>query len=169
MDSLNNKKDDMSPEEKESFMRRAIELSEIAMESNSGGPFGAIIVKNGSIVGEGFNKVIASNDPTAHAEIVAIREACINLSTFDLTDAVIFTSCEPCPMCLAAIYWANIDEVYYANTKKDASNIGFRDYFIYSEFNKPLDKRAKTFNRIFIKEAKRVFEDWASKKDKVEY
>ena len=159
----------LCPKEMENFMNRAIELSKLGMESDVGGPFGAVIVNNGRIVGEGFNQVTSQNDPTAHAEIIAIREACNNLNTFDLAGCIIFTSCEPCPMCLAAVYWANIDEIYYANTKEDAAQIGFRDYFIYSEFNKPLKKRSKKFTRLFDKEAKKVFADWVLKTDKVEY
>jgi len=155
--------------EKENFMKRAIELSTFGMENNYGGPFGAVIVKDGKIIGEGFNKVISSNDPTAHAEITAIREASKNINNFDLSGSVIFTSCEPCPMCLAAIYWANIDEIYYANTKNDAADIGFRDDFIYSEFNKSLEKRDKKCNQILRVEAKKVFDFWISKQDKVEY
>ncbi len=166
---LKKEKNSLPQQEQESFMKRAIELSEVGMESNEGGPFGAVIVNNGRIVGEGFNQVTSLNDPTAHAEIIAIREACHNLSTFDLADCIIFTSCEPCPMCLAAIYWANIDEIFYANTKEDANNIGFRDYFIYNEFNKPINKRKKKFTQLLNKEAKQVFCNWALKTDKVEY
>lgn len=159
----------ISQQEKESFMKRAIELSEYGMKNNFGGPFGAVIVKDGKIIGEGFNRVINLNDPTAHAEIIAIREACRNLNNFDLAGCAVFTSCEPCPMCLAAIYWANIDEVYYANTKEDAKNIGFRDDFIYSEFDKPLGKRDKKYSQILYSEARKVFDDWTLKSDKVEY
>jgi len=161
MENLNN--------EKEFFMRRAVELSSFGMENSHGGPFGAVIVKDGKIIGEGFNKVISSNDPTAHAEITAIREASKNINNFDLSGSVIFTSCEPCPMCLAAIYWANIDEIYYANTKKDAADIGFRDDFIYSEFEKPLEQREKKCSQILRVEAKKVFDLWVSKADRVEY
>lgn len=166
---MENPETKISQQEKESFMKRAIELSEYGMKNNFGGPFGAVIVKDGKIIGEGFNRVINLNDPTAHAEIIAIREACRNLNNFDLKGAAIFTSCEPCPMCLAAVYWANIDEVFYANTKEDAKEIGFRDDFIYSEFDKPLDSRDKKYSRLLHAEARKVFDDWVSKADKVEY
>lgn len=166
---METKNSNLSYSEKESFMKRAIELSRFGMENNFGGPFGAVIVKDGKIIGEGFNKVINSNDPTAHAEVTAIREACQNISSFDLAGSVIFTSCEPCPMCLAAIYWANIDEIYYANTKKDANDIGFRDDFIYNEFDKPIDKRDKSFTQLLREDARKIFDLWDSKADKVEY
>lgn len=155
--------------ENEEFMRRAVELSLFGMENNYGGPFGAVIVKDGKIIGEGFNRVVSSNDPTAHAEVVAIREASKNINNFDLSGSVIYASCEPCPMCLAAIYWANIDEVYYANTKKDADEIGFRDDFIYNEIDKIIEKRDKKFSQILRSEARKVFDNWASKQNKVEY
>ena len=155
--------------ENEEFMRRAVELSLFGMENNYGGPFGAVIVKDGKIIGEGFNRVVSSNDPTAHAEVVAIREASKNINNFDLSGSVIYASCEPCPMCLAAIYWANIDEVFYANTKKDADEIGFRDDFIYSEIDKIIEKRDKKFSQILRSEARKVFDNWASKQNKVEY
>lgn len=166
---MENSETKISQQEKESFMKRAIELSEYGMKNNFGGPFGAVIVKDGKIIGEGFNRVINLNDPTAHAEIIAIREACRNLNNFDLAGCAVFTSCEPCPMCLAAIYWANIDEVYYANTKEDAKGIGFRDDFIYSEFDKPLGKRDKKYSQILYSEARKVFDEWTLKSDKVEY
>ncbi len=117
---MENSETKISHQEKESFMKRAIELSEYGMKNNFGGPFGAVIVKDEKLSGKALNRVINLNDPTAHAEIIAIREACRNLNNFDLEGCAVFTSCEPCPMCLAAIYWANIDEVYYANTKEDA-------------------------------------------------
>jgi tRNA(Arg) A34 adenosine deaminase TadA len=158
-----------SQQEKENFMRRAVELSDFGMKNGYGGPFGAVIVKDGKIIGEGFNKVTSSNDPTAHAEVVAIREASKNINDFDLTGSAIFASCEPCPMCLAAIYWANIEEIYYANTKNDAADIGFRDDFIYTEFDKPIDQRDKKCSQILRIEAKKVFDNWASKSDKIEY
>ena len=159
----------LSEQEKESFMRRAVELSDFGMENKYGGPFGAVIVKDGKIIGEGFNKVVSSNDPTAHAEVVAIREASKNINNFDLSGSIIFASCEPCPMCLAAIYWANIDEIYYANTKEDANKIGFRDDFIYNEFDKPIEKRVKTTQQILRSEAKKIFDKWIIKNDKVQY
>ena len=159
----------LSFEEKENFMRRAVELSQWGMEHGFGGPFGAVIVKDGKIIGEGFNRVTSSKDPTAHAEIVAIRNASKNLRNFDLSGATIFTSCEPCPMCLAAIYWANIDEIYYANTKNDADSIGFRDDFIYDEFSKPIDKRNKKSHQILRSEALVVFQKWIEKTNKIKY
>jgi len=169
MENLKVEKQNLSEQEKESFMRRAVELSDYGMKNKYGGPFGAVIVKGGKIIGEGFNRVTSSNDPTAHAEVVAIREASKNINNFDLAGSTIFASCEPCPMCLAAIYWANIDEVYYANTKTDADNIGFRDDFIYNEFEKIIEKRDKKFCQILRGEAMKVFNNWASKQDKVEY
>jgi len=158
-----------SQEEKINFMRRAIELSGFAVDSNFGGPFGAVIVRNGRIVGEGFNSVIKSNDPTAHAEIIAIREAGQNLNTFNLDECVMFTSCEPCPMCFAAVYWANISEIYYANTKKDAEAIGFRDNFIYKELDKKKKNRSKKTEQLLNDEAKKIFSEWFMKQDRVEY
>lgn len=155
--------------EKENYMKRAAELAKFGMEKGHGGPFGAVIIKDGKIIGEGWNQVISSNDPTAHAEIVAIREACKNINSFDLSGSIIFTSCEPCPMCLSAIYWANIDEIYYANTREDAKNIGFKDDFIYCEINMPPDKRNKKCCQIISSQAKEAFELWSLKQDKVEY
>ena len=159
----------LSQKEKEDFMARAVELSKFGMENNFGGPFGAVIIKGGKIIGEGFNQVIEQKDPTAHAEILAIREACKNINSFDLSGTVIFTSCEPCPMCLSAIIWANIDEIYYANTKDDACCIGFRDDCIYQEFKLPREKRSKKLTYIESSEAKKVFKSWNKKTDRVEY
>jgi len=169
MENIKKEKINLSQEEKESFMRRAAELSGFGSENNYGGPFGAVIVKDGKIIGEGFNRVTSSNDPTAHAEVTAIRTACQNINNFDLAGSVIFTSCEPCPMCLAAIYWANIEEIYYANTKDDANEIGFRDDFIYNEFDKPIDKRNKPCSQLLRSEARKIFDNWVLKNDKVEY
>ena len=118
------------------FMRRAIELARIGMNSGAGGPFGAVVVKDGEIIGEGHNRVLSTLDPTAHGEVVAIRDACQNLGTFQLDDCEVYTSCEPCPMCLSAIYWARLGKIYYANTKTDAANIQFDDDFIYQEMAK---------------------------------
>lgn len=159
----------LTQKQKENFMQRAAELSKFGSDNNFGGPFGAVIVKDGKIIGEGFNSVVKLNDPTAHAEILAIREACKNLNTFDLSGAVIFTSCEPCPMCLSAIYWANIEEIYFANTKKDAAKAGFRDDFIYEEFKLPPEKRHKECCRIDSQAAKEVMQDWNTKQDRVKY
>lgn len=151
------------------FMQRAIDLSLEGMNNNEGGPFGAIVVKDGKIIGKGNNKVTSHSDPTAHAEIVAIREACKYLNNFQLDDCVIYTSCEPCPMCLGAIYWARPKKVYYANNKQDAAAIGFDDDFIYKEIELPLSKRQIPFEQISRKEALAVFKAWQEKLDKIEY
>lgn len=158
----------MTQEDKQ-FMQRAIELSRKGMESNEGGPFGAIVVKDGKIVGEGNNQVTSSNDPTAHAEVVAIRNACKNLNTFQLDGCIVYTSCEPCPMCLGAIYWARPDKIFYACSKKDAARIGFDDDFIYQEINLEIENRSIETRQIMSEEANQVFEAWATKADKTEY
>ena len=150
-------------------MKRAIELSRERMLSNEGGPFGAVIVKDGEIVAEGWNKVTSSNDPTAHAEMVAIRNACEKLGSFELKGCEIYTSCEPCPMCLSAIYWARLDKVYYGNTRQDAANINFDDEFLYQEIPKDLDKRKIPMIQECHHEANEVFQEWAKKEDKIEY
>jgi len=155
--------------DKEKFMQEAIRLSIDMMRSGKGGPFGAVIVKNGEIIARGFNQVTSHNDPTAHAEVVAIREACKALNTFQLTGCEIYTSCEPCPMCLGAIYWARPDKMYYANTKTDAANIGFDDDFIYKEIALPLSERNLKTEQIGRSDALKAFEEWAQKKDKIEY
>jgi len=151
------------------FMLEAIRLSKEGIESGTGGPFGAVVVKNGQVVGKGCNKVATTNDPTAHAEVVAIRDACQNLNTFQLNDCEIYCSCEPCPMCLSAIYWARIDKIYFANTKNDAANIGFDDAFIYEEIEKPFDKRSIPTETMMRNEAQQVFELWKDKEDKIAY
>ncbi|MDD3262692.1 MAG: nucleoside deaminase [Candidatus Absconditabacteria bacterium] len=151
------------------FMREAIRLSQENMEKNAGGPFGAVIVKDGKIVGKGRNKVTSTNDPTAHAEMVAIRDACQNLKTFELNGCELYTSCEPCPMCLGAIYWARFDKVYYGNTKEDAADINFDDQYIYEELDRPLDKRNLPMQKLLREEAIKVFQKWAEKEDKVLY
>lgn len=156
-------------EQNKRFMRRAIELSRKNMLSGQGGPFGAVIVKDGVIVGEGWNKVTSSNDPTAHAEVDAIRNACRSLANFDLKGATIYTSCEPCPMCLAAIYWARIEKVYYANTRTDAAAIDFDDEFLYSEVAKPLKDRSIPIQPLLRDEAQSVFQEWSAKADRVQY
>ena len=153
----------------ERFMRRAIALAEEKMRANLGGPFGAVIVRDGTIVAEGFNKVTSSNDPTAHAEIVAIRGACQALDTFSLTGCDIYTTCEPCPMCLAAIYWARLDTVYFGNTRQDAARIGFDDDHIYREIPLPLDRRALPMRRLLAAEAASAFDEWDRKPDKISY
>lgn len=153
---------------KEEFMRRAIELS-ICSVKRGGGPFGAVIVKDGVIVAEGSNNVTRYCDPTAHAEVSAIREASKKLGTFDLSGCEIYTSCEPCPMCLGAIYWAHLDKIYYGNSKENAAEIGFDDAFIYKELDlKPAD-REKTSEKLLPEEAIVAFKLWESKTDKVEY
>lgn len=150
-------------------MRRAIELARKGMETGAGGPFGAVVVKNGEIVGEGSNLVTSTNDPTAHAEITAIRRACQNLSSFQLDDCIIYTSCEPCPMCLGAIYWARPAKMFYAATHKDAAKIGFDDQFIYEEIEKPIDERKIESINFLREEGIKVFDLWAGKSDKIEY
>ena len=155
--------------EKEGFMREAIRLSIENMRAGNGGPFGAVVVKDGKIIARGFNQVTSSNDPTAHAEVVAIREACKVLNSFQLDDCEIYTSCEPCPMCLGAIYWARPFKMYYANTKKDAANIGFDDQFIYEELDLPLDKRQLAAEQLLQDEAIVAFKEWEEKTNKIEY
>lgn len=150
-------------------MLEAISLSQKGMNDNQGGPFGAVIVQNGKIVGRGNNRVTTNNDPTAHAEVNAIRDACTNLGTFQLSDCVLYTSCEPCPMCLGAIYWARLKKIYYACTREDAAKIGFDDDFIYFEIEKPIAERSIPMEQRNREEAKTVFEVWTGKGDKTEY
>lgn len=151
------------------FMKMAIELSEEGMNSNNGGPFGAVVVKDGKVVGRGNNHVTSTNDPTAHAEVVAIRDACKNLNTFDLSGAEIYCSCEPCPMCLAAIYWARISAIYFANTRKDAAEIGFDDDLIYREIPKAVNERLVPAKPLMREQAMKVFSAWLKKADKTKY
>jgi len=151
------------------FMREAIRLADEGMLCGNGGPFGCVIVRNGEIVGRGNNCVLAANDPTAHAEITAIRDACARLQTFQLTDCELYTSCEPCPMCLAAIYWARIPLIYYANTRQDAAAIGFDDEFIYQQVPLPPEQRAISMKLMLRDEALAGFNAWAAKPDKVMY
>lgn len=148
------------------FLQRAIALSEEGMLKGKGGPFGCVIVKDGEIVGEGYNEVLAGNDPTAHAEVVAIRNACKKLGTFQLADCDIYTSCEPCPMCLGAIYWARPKRVFYANTKKDAAAINFDDDFIYTEIEKHPAERNIAFIHVPHDAAQSVFKDWKNMEQK---
>ena len=155
-------------EKDKKFMLAAIELS-INSVKNNGGPFGAVIVKDGQIISKASNSVTLDNDPTAHAEINAIRKACSALKTFDLSGCTIYTSCEPCPMCLGAIYWARINKIFYANDRTDAKNIGFDDSFIYDELEKPITKRSVPLIQIMQIEALKAFEIWKQKADKVEY
>ncbi|MRT17434.1 nucleoside deaminase [Vitellibacter sp. q18] len=159
----------MITEQDKKFIERAISLSEKGMDNNAGGPFGAVVVKNGEIIAEGFNEVTSSNDPTAHAEVVAIRKACENLGTFQLTDCVVYTSCEPCPMCLGAIYWARPKAVYYACTKEDAAAIGFDDQFIYDEIEKDISDRNIKFINIEREEGQKVFNKWETKEGRTDY
>ena len=151
------------------FMNRAVELSIEGMTKGDGGPFGALVVKDGQIIAEGWNKVIGSNDPTAHAEVTAIRAACTKLNSFQLDDCIIYTSCEPCPMCLGAIYWARPKAVYYANTKSDAAGIDFDDSFIYDEIALPMDERSISFYKMDNSQAITAFQQWQTKSDKQEY
>lgn len=151
------------------FMAEAVKLARKGMNANEGGPFGAVIVKNGEIIARGNNKVASSNDPTAHAEIVAIREACKKLNSFQLEDCEIYTSCEPCPMCMGAIYWARPKIVYYACDKQDAAEVNFDDQFIYDEIDTEANLRKIPFIQLDKKEAKKVFMEWEAKEDKTVY
>lgn len=153
----------------ENFMRMAIELSEYNVKQGMGGPFGAVIVKDGMVVARSSNKVVPQNDPTAHAEISAIRLACQELNTHDLSGCEIYTSCEPCPMCLGAIYWARIDKIYFANTKADAAGIGFDDQFIYSELHLPMEKRKLEFKQLMRDDALNAFKLWSEAESRTEY
>jgi len=150
-------------------MRQAIKLSMQMMRQGKGGPFGAVVVKGTRIVGRGCNRVTSTNDPTAHAEIVAIREACKRLKTFDLDGCDLYTSCEPCPMCLSAIYWARVRKVYYANTRKDAARIAFDDDLIYREVALPIGRRSLKMSQLLRKEALPAFREWERKTDKISY
>ena len=153
----------------QTFMREAIRLSEDKMRQGYGGPFGAVVVRNGEIVARGFNNVLISKDPTAHAEVDAIRKASEALDTFDLSDCELYTSCEPCPMCLGAIYWARFRKVYYGNTRQDAASIGFDDALIYEEIGKPLAERKIPMQQLLPDEAKKVFEAWQQQPDRKSY
>ena len=150
------------------FMTRAIELSLASVRSN-GGPFGCVIVKNNEIIAEGSNKVTIINDPTAHAEIVTIRKACKALNNFNLEGTEMYTSCEPCPMCLSAIYWSHIDKIYYGNTRLDAAKIGFDDNYIYKELSKQTSQRKIPMQQINQEDAIKVFKEWELKPDKTKY
>jgi len=151
------------------FMRRAIELSQQNVQSNNGGPFGAVVVKNGKIIGEGANQVLATNDPSAHAEVVAIRAACRALNAFQLSGCEIYASCEPCPMCMGLIYWSRPDRVYYANTAADAARIGFDDAKIYRELAMPAAERSLPLQQLMRDEALSAFKSWEEKPDKIQY
>ncbi len=148
-------------------MRHAVRLSEERMHEGHGGPFGAVIVKDGKVIAEGWNMVTSANDPTAHAEVVAIRIACKKLGTFSLEGCDIYASCEPCPMCLAAIYWARIDHIFFANTREEAAAIGFDDELLYREIPKPIAERTIPTKHMPLPEAEAVFAEWQAKPDKV--
>lgn len=150
-------------------MREAIKLSVDGVRSGKGGPFGCVIARDGRVVGRGSNQVTSTYDPTAHAEVVAIRQACQALKTFQLPGCTLYTSCEPCPMCLSAIYWARIPEVFYGNTRAQAAGIGFDDDFIYGEIPLPLEKRRISMKPLLTDEAKGAFAEWAGKADKIPY
>jgi tRNA(Arg) A34 adenosine deaminase TadA len=156
-------------EQDRKFMSRAIELARTGVDANDGGPFGCVVVCNGEIVGEGNNRVTSLNDPTAHAEVNAIRDACKRLGTFQLEGCTIYTSCEPCPMCLGAIYWARPARVFYACDRFDAAGVGFDDDFIYEELEKDSAERKMAVTQFMRDEAMEVFRRWADKPDKVEY
>ena len=159
----------MSAERTIDFMREAVRLSAEEMRKGAGGPFGAIIVKDDRIVAQGWNRVTSANDPTAHAEVTAIRNACDLLGTFSLAGCEIYSSCEPCPMCLAAIYWARLDRLYFANTREEAAAIGFDDAHIYDEVSKPIADRLIPTTRLILPEAVSVFAEWHAKTDKIAY
>lgn len=151
------------------FMTQAIRLAEENVKSGNGGPFGAVIVKNGKVISTGVNDVTMTNDPTAHAEVAAIREACKKLQSFQLDGCEIYASCEPCPMCLGAIYWARPEAIYFAGTKNDAADIGFDDSFIYEEINVPYRKRKIMTRHVKHPECYDPFNEWKHKEDKIDY
>lgn len=159
----------MDTAQHDKFMRMAIALSEKNVAEGMGGPFGAVIVKNGEVIAASGNKVVPSNDPTAHAEVSAIRLACQELGTYSLEGCVIYTSCEPCPMCLGAIYWARLDKIYYANTKSDAATIGFDDQFIYEELDRPMAERQLPVVQLLRDEALGAFRAWTDSTSKTHY
>ena len=154
---------------KNKFIQMAVELSEKNIEENKGGPFGAVVVLNDEVIGIGTNLVTSTNDPTAHAEIVAIRNACKNIGNFSLKGAELYTSCEPCPMCLAAIYWARMEKIFYANDRYDAAEIDFDDSYIYDEISLPVEKRSIKMIKINENKAKIVFNNWKNKQGKIKY
>ena len=159
----------MCKTDKTHFMQEAVDAALNGISTNEGGPFGCVIVRDGKIVGRGNNKVTSTNDPTAHAEVMAIRDACKNLDSFQLEGCEIYTSCEPCPMCLGAIYWARPNKVYYGSNQIDAANIGFDDAFIYKEIPLPYNERSIPFEQFGRDIALKPFEEWAKKEDKTEY
>jgi len=157
----------MTSEEK--FMNEAVRIGIAGMRNKLGGPFGCVIVKNGAIIGSGCNSVIVTNDPTAHAEVVAIREACKNLQSFQLEGCEVYTTCEPCPMCMGALYWARPSKIYYANSRADAANIGFDDSFIYEQIALPLTQRKIPMECLQLKQATKMFEEWKTLDNKTLY
>jgi len=156
----------MTPED---LMRRAVALSMEKMQAGIGGPFGAVIAREGEIIAEGWNQVTSTADPTAHAEVVAIRRACQALGRFDLADCEIYTSCEPCPMCLGAIYWARLRRIWFGNDRRDAASIGFDDDFLYREIPLPLEHRSVPAQRLLGEEARAAFDAWLHKPDRTAY
>ena len=156
-------------EMREKLMKEAVSIAKLSANSGTGGPFGALIVKDGEIIASASNSVTPDNDPTAHAEVNAIRSACRKLSTFDLSGCTLYTSCEPCPMCLSAAYWAKVDKIYYAADREDAASAGFSDAFIYDEFLKPISQRAIPIEQILEKEGTEPFEEWMKNDNKVPY
>jgi len=159
----------INQEQHQKFMQMAIDLSVQNVTESIGGPFGAVIVKDGEFIAGSANKVTSTNDPTAHAEVSAIRLACQKLNTFNLSGCVVYTSCEPCPMCLGAIYWSQIETIYYANTKTDAENIGFSDKFIYEELEKPMNERSLPVIQLMRDEALEAFKLWGNSAMRIEY
>ena len=159
----------MSIDQQKKFMREAIRLSMENVQSDNGGPFGTVVVKNGKIIATGVNEVTKSNDPTAHAEMIAIRNACEKLNSFQLDGCDIYCSCEPCPMCLGAIYWARPKSIYFANSKKDAAEINFDDNVIYQEIKLPIHERKLTITQLLRDEAQSVFLQWQESENKIEY
>jgi tRNA(Arg) A34 adenosine deaminase TadA len=156
-------------EDKKYYMKEAIDLAFDNVTNGKGGPFGAVVVKDGKIIGKGSNKVTCDNDPTAHAEIVAIRNAAKTLNSFDLSGCEIYSSCEPCPMCLGAIYWARLDKLYYAATKDDAAKAEFDDSFIYKEFALPKEERSIPSLQMMREDAVKVFDEWIKSENKIKY
>lgn len=156
-------------EDRIKFMQEAIDLAKKNLQNGDGGPFGAVVVKDGEIVGRGYNKVVSTNDPSAHAEVNAIRDACKNLESFHLTGCEIYTSCEPCPMCLGTIYWSRINKIYYAADRNHATTAGFDDSFIYDEINIDPAKRTIPSFQIMEKESEEVFKTWVKLDNKIEY
>ena len=167
--TLSNKNIEINMSTDESFMSEAVQSALKGMRNNEGGPFGCIVVKDGEIIGRGNNKVTSTNDPTAHAEVTAIRDACKNIDSFQLDGCIVYTSCEPCPMCLGAIYWARPDKVFYGSNQQDAAAIGFDDAFIYEEIPLPYEKRSIPFEQVGREIALEPFKKWAEKEDKIKY